>query len=122
MTNTRLTDPEILEARFPVVLEHFGIDRGSGGKGQFNAGDGITRRIRFLEDMECSILSDRRRVPAPGLIGGQTGRLGSNTVVRADGSEEDLGGAGEATVGVADAVVIRTPTGGGFGAPDDRTQ
>ena len=122
MTNTRLTDPEILESRFPVVLEHFGIDRGSGGQGQYSAGDGITRRIRFREEMECSILSDRRRVPAPGLNGGQYGRLGSNTIIRADGTEEDLAGAGEAKVSVADAVVIRTPTGGGFGSPDDRNQ
>lgn len=120
MTNTRMTDPEILEARFPVVLETFRVDRGSGGRGQHNAGDGITRRIRFLEDMECSILSDRRRVAAPGLLGGEDGRLGSNTIVRGQGPEQDLGGAGEARVQSGDAVLIRTPTGGGFGPASER--
>ena len=120
MTNTRMTDPEILEARFPVVLDKFAIDRGSGGRGQYCAGDGVTRCIRFLEDMECSILSDRRRVPAPGLKGGEAGRLGLNTIMRRDGSKRDLGGAGEALVAPGDAVMIRTPTGGGFGPPEGR--
>ena len=120
MTNTRMTDPEVLEARFPVVLDQFSIDRGSGGRGQWNAGDGVTRRIRFREAMACSILSERRRVPAPGLKGGEPGRLGRNTIVRADGSTEDLGGSGEARVEPGDAVVIRTPTGGGVGRCKDR--
>jgi len=120
MTNTRMTDPEVFEARFPVVLDAFTIDRGSGGRGRFCAGDGVTRRIRFLEDMECSILSDRRRVAAPGLKGGEDGRLGANTIVRSDGSTVDLGGAGEAAVFLGDAVVIQTPTGGGFGPAKDR--
>ncbi|MEM1196426.1 MAG: hydantoinase B/oxoprolinase family protein [Pseudomonadota bacterium] len=120
MTNTRLTDPEVLEARFPVVLDAFTIDRGSGGRGQWCAGDGVTRRIRFLEAMECAILSERRRVPAPGLKGGEAGRLGSNTIVRANGACEDLGGSGEARVAAGDAVVIQTPTGGGFGPPHKR--
>lgn len=115
MTNTRMTDPEVLEARFPVVLDAFRIDRASGGRGQFCAGDGVTRRIRFLEPMECSILSDRRRVPAPGIMGGEAGRLGKNTICRADGSCETLSGAGEAAVARGDSVEIRTPTGGGFG-------
>ncbi|MDJ0979670.1 MAG: hydantoinase B/oxoprolinase family protein [Erythrobacter sp.] len=120
MTNTRMTDPEVLEARFLVVLEAFAIDRGSGGRGQWCAGDGVTRRIRFLDKMECSILSDRRRVPAPGLKGGEAGRLGRNTLVRAGGGEEDLGGCGEASVGPGDAVIIRTPTGGGYGPASKR--
>ena len=120
MTNTRMTDPEVLEARFPVILETFTIDRNSGGRGQYCAGDGVTRRIRFLENMECSILSDRRRVPAPGLKGGEAGRLGCNTIARADGNKEDLGGAGEVSVAVGDAVVIQTPTGGGYGPWDKR--
>ena len=120
MTNTRMTDPEVLEARFPVVLDAFAIDRGSGGQGQYCAGDGVTRRIRFLEAMECSILSDRRAVAAPGLKGGQSGRLGANTIERTDGTRENLGGAGEARVGAGDAVVIRTPTGGGFGPLEKR--
>jgi 5-oxoprolinase (ATP-hydrolysing) len=120
MTNTRLTDPEILESRFPVVLDSFAIDRGSGGRGRWCAGDGVTRRIRFREAMEVSILSDRRRVPAPGLAGGEDGRLGANMLERADGTTEDLGGCGEASVAPGDAVVIRTPTGGGFGPVDER--
>ncbi|MEM6858571.1 MAG: hydantoinase B/oxoprolinase family protein [Pseudomonadota bacterium] len=119
MTNTRMTDPEVLEARFPVVLDRFSIDRGSGGRGQWNAGDGVTRRIRFREAMACSILSDRRRVPAPGLKGGAAGRIGVNTIVRVNGAQEDLGGCGEASVGPGDAIVIRTPTGGGFGPEFD---
>ena len=120
MTNTRLTDPEILEARFPVVLEEFRIDRGSGGRGRWNAGDGVTRRIRFGEAMHCSILSERRRVAAPGLNGGEPGRLGSNTIIRADGTRQDLEGSGEALVEPGDAVEIRTPTGGGFGPIQER--
>ena len=120
MTNTRMTDPEILEARFPVVLDKFAIDRGSGGRGQYCAGDGVTRCIRFLEDMEWAIRSDLRRVPAPGLKGGEAGRLGLNTIMRRDGSKRDLGGAGEALVAPGDAVMIRTPTGGGFGPPEGR--
>ncbi|MEO0463424.1 MAG: hydantoinase B/oxoprolinase family protein [Pseudomonadota bacterium] len=115
MTNTRLTDPEVLESRFPVVLDRFTIDAGSGGKGRWCAGDGITRAIRFREAMHCAILSDRRRVPAPGVAGGEPGRLGANTIERADGRTEDLGGSGEAQVQPGDRIVIRTPTGGGFG-------
>ncbi len=122
MTNTRMTDPEVLEARFPVVLDHFGIDRGSGGRGRWNAGDGVTRRIRFREAMECAILSDHRRVACPGLLGGEDGRLGENSIVRADGSVENLGGCGEAQVQPGDAIVIRTPTGGGFGAVEERVE
>ncbi|WP_394729192.1 hydantoinase B/oxoprolinase family protein [Altererythrobacter sp. GH1-8] len=115
MTNTRLTDPEVLEHRFPVMLDEFRIDRGSGGKGEWNAGDGITRRIRFLEDMECAILSDHRRVAPVGLMGGEAGRIGRNSILRADGSREDLTGCGEAQVFPGDSVEIVTPTGGGFG-------
>jgi len=121
MTNTRMTDPEVFEARFPVVLDAFTIDRGSGGRGQFSAGDGVTRRIRFLEDMECSILSDRRRVAAPGLLGGEPGRLGNNIIARVTGAEEDLSGSGEASVSAGDSVVIQTPTGGGFGPASERS-
>ncbi|MEL6238053.1 MAG: hydantoinase B/oxoprolinase family protein [Pseudomonadota bacterium] len=122
MTNTRMTDPEVLEARFPVVLEAFTIDRGSGGRGRWCAGDGVTRRVRFLEAMACSILSDRRLVRAPGLKGGEPGRLGKNTIVRNGGGIEDLGSSGEAEVASGDAVVIRTPTGGGFGPYVERPE
>ena len=122
MTNTRMTDPEVLEARFPVVLDNFGIDRGSGGRGQWNAGDGVTRRIRFREAMKCSILSDHRRVPPSGLHGGEAGRIGANWIERANGDRHDLGGCGEAHVAPGDAVVIMTPTGGGFGPVSRRNK
>ncbi|TRD12798.1 5-oxoprolinase [Erythrobacter insulae] len=120
MTNTRMTDPEILEHRYPVVLDEFRIDRGSGGKGQWNAGDGITRTIRFLEAMECSILSERRKIAPFGLLGGEDGRVGRNCVERADGQIEDLGGSGQTNVEPGDRIVIRTPTGGGFGPVSKR--
>lgn len=120
MTNTRLTDPEILEHRFPVVLDEFRIDRGSGGKGAWNAGDGITRRIRFLEGMECAILSEHRTVAPVGLQGGEAGRVGCNTIIRKDGSREDLGGCGQTEVATCDAIEIVTPTGGGFGSASNR--
>ncbi len=120
MTNTRMTDPEVLEQRYPVVLDTFRIDRGSGGKGRFNAGDGITRSIRFLEDMECSILSDHRSVAPLGLCGGEPGRLGINTVEGRDGSVEKLGGCGSVTVREGDRVVIQSPTGGGHGPKSER--
>ncbi|MDY7097793.1 MAG: hydantoinase B/oxoprolinase family protein [Pseudomonadota bacterium] len=120
MTNTRMTDPEILESRFPVVLDRFGIDRGSGGAGQYCAGDGVTRALRFRERVECSILSDHRRVANPGIAGGEDGRLGVNTVRRANGSCGNLGGWGEAELQVGDSVIITTPTGGGFGPMKDR--
>lgn len=120
MTNTRMTDPEILEHRYPVMLDAFRIDRGSGGRGQWCAGDGVTRRIRFLEEMECAILSDHRRIAPLGLNGGARGRVGRNAIVRADGKEENLGGCGQAQVAPGDAVVIVTPTGGGFGPAEAR--
>ncbi|MEL7445511.1 MAG: hydantoinase B/oxoprolinase family protein [Pseudomonadota bacterium] len=115
MTNTRMTDPEVLEHRYPVFLEEFRIDRGSGGKGHWNAGDGITRRIRFLEPMECSILSEHRLVAPVGLRGGEDGRVGANSILRRDGTVEDLGGCGNRAVDPGDCVVITSPTGGGFG-------
>ena len=115
MTNSRLTDPEVLELRFPVVLEDFHIRRGSGGKGRFNAGDGVSRTIRFLEHMELAILSGRRRVRAFGVEGGQAGELGENQLHRADGSVEPLGGCGFNDVARGDSVTIVTPTGGGWG-------
>ena len=116
MTNTRMTDPEILEQRYPVVLDQFAIDRGSGGEGANCAGDGVTRAIRFLEPMEVSILSDHRKVAQPGLQGGEAGRLGRNSVERSTGSREELAGCDETKVQAGDSIVIRTPTGGGFGA------
>lgn len=114
MTNSRLTDPEILETRFPVVLEEFTIRRGSGGKGRYKAGDGTRRTIRFLETMECSILSGHRRVRPFGLDGGEPGECGEN-LVRRGGSTERLGGCANVVLSEGDAVTIITPTGGGFG-------
>jgi 5-oxoprolinase (ATP-hydrolysing) len=120
MTNSRLTDPEILETRFPVVLEEFSIRIGSGGKGKWNAGDGTRRTIRFLEDMEVAILAGHREVPPPGLFGGEPGELGQNLVRRLDGSEEVLPGCAKSALRAGEAVTIVTPTGGGYGPVAER--
>lgn len=116
MTNTRLTDPEILELRYPVKLEEFSIRRGSGGKGRHTAGDGTKRVIRFLAPVRGAILSSSRTVPPFGLAGGGPGETGSNTIVRVDGAIEDIGGCGEFELAPGDSIVISTPTGGGVGA------
>jgi 5-oxoprolinase (ATP-hydrolysing) len=115
MTNSRLTDPEVLESRFPVVLEDFHIRRGSGGKGQWRAGDGTLRRIRFLRPMQAAILSGHRAVANPGMLGGEPGELGRNLVRRSDGRMEVLPGCASTTVEAGEAVEIVTPTGGGWG-------
>ena len=115
MTNTRLTDPEILELRYPVLLEEFSIRRGSGGKGRWRAGDGIRRVIRFLERMDLALLSGFRKVRPFGLAGGNPGQAGHNAIRRCDGTLEDIGGCAEASLGPGEAIVIETPTGGGFG-------
>ena len=116
MTNSRLTDPEILEFRFPVVLEDFHIRRGSGGKGQYCAGDGISRTIRFRERMDLAILSSRRIIAAPGREGGSDGELGRNLVRRNSGALEELPGCAQSVLEPGEAITIITPTGGGFGA------
>ena len=118
MTNSRLTDPEVLESRYPVLLEAFGIDAGSGGAGAFAGGDGTTRRIRFLEPMEMAILSSHRDRPPQGLAGGGPGRVGLTEIHRADGRVERLAAADQAQVAAGDAVVVVTPTPGGYGAPE----
>jgi 5-oxoprolinase (ATP-hydrolysing) len=117
MTNTRLTDPEILEFRYPVLLEDFHIRKNSGGRGAWNAGDGIRRTIRFLEKMECTILSGHRRVPPFGLDGGSDGQVGENSVRRKDGSIEKLQGCDATVIDAGEAVTIQTPTAGGYGKP-----
>jgi 5-oxoprolinase (ATP-hydrolysing) len=117
MTNTRLTDPEILEFRYPVLLEDFHIRKNSGGRGQWNAGDGIRRTIRFLEKMECTILSGHRRVRPFGLAGGGDGQVGDNSVRRNDGSIEKLQGCDATVIDAGEAVIIQTPTAGGYGEP-----
>jgi 5-oxoprolinase (ATP-hydrolysing) len=115
MTNTRLTDPEILEFRYPVLLEDFHIRKGSGGKGQWKAGDGILRVIRFLEKMECTLLTGHRRVPPFGLAGGEPGQVGRNSVRRKDGHIEELKGCDATVIDAGEAVMIQTPTAGGYG-------
>ncbi|MEO8422067.1 MAG: hydantoinase B/oxoprolinase family protein, partial [Hyphomicrobium sp.] len=117
MTNTRLTDPEILELRYPVLVEEFSIRRGSGGKGKWTSGDGTRRVIRFLERMNCAILSGYRRVRPFGVAGGAPGEAGANCVRRADGRIERLGGCDETVLEAGEAIIIVTPTGGGFGNP-----
>jgi 5-oxoprolinase (ATP-hydrolysing) len=117
MTNTRLTDPEILESRYPVMLESFSIRRGSGGRGRWRSGDGTRRVIRFLAPMKGAILSGFRRVRPFGLAGGEPGEAGRNTLRRSGGRTEDLGGAASFEAAAGDAVVIETPTGGGVGKP-----
>lgn len=115
MTNSRLTDPEVLEWRFPVILEEFSLRRGSGGQGAALGGDGTRRRTRFLEPMTLALLGGHRVVPPPGLAGGGAGELGRNWVERADGSSEQLRSADKTEVGPGDVYVLETPTGGGFG-------
>jgi len=115
MTNTRLTDPEVLEHRFPVQVESFAIRRGSGGGGCYRGGDGAVRRIRFLAPMTAGILSNRRRVPPRGLAGGGDGALGINSLRRRDGTVERLPGSASREVRPGDVMVIETPGGGGFG-------
>ena len=117
MTNTRLTDPEVLEFRFPVLLEDFHIRKGSGGRGKWNAGDGIRRTIRFLEKMDCTILSGHRRIRPFGLAGGEAGQIGENWVRRNDGRMEKLKGADATVLDAGEAVIIQSPTAGGYGTP-----
>jgi 5-oxoprolinase (ATP-hydrolysing) len=117
MTNTRLTDPEILEFRYPVLLEDFHIRKNSGGRGRWNAGDGIIRVVRFLEKMECTILSGHRRVRPFGLAGGEDGQIGENWVRRRGGRMERLAGCDATVIDAGEAIVIQTPTAGGYGKP-----
>jgi len=115
MTNSRLTDPEVLEFRFPVRLESYEIRAGSGGAGRWQGGNGGVRRVRFLEPMTASILSNGRKVPSFGMAGGQPGQVGINRVVRADGRTEQLDHIGSAEMQPGDVFEIHTPGGGGFG-------
>ncbi len=120
MTNTRMTDPEVLEQRYPVLLKEFKIDRDSGGKGQWCAGDGITRSIQFFEDMHCSILSGHRSIPPFGLHDGEPGRVGRNWINKANGEIVPLAACEHCQVQAGDTVSIQSPTGGGFGKIPNR--
>ncbi|WP_406155893.1 hydantoinase B/oxoprolinase family protein [Streptomyces sp. NBC_00882] len=117
MTNSRLTDPEVLEWRLPVQLDEFALRPGSGGAGKWRGGDGAVRRIRFHEPMKVSTLSQHRRVPPYGMAGGEPGALGANRVEHADGTVTELAGRDSADVGPGDVLVIETPGGGGYGPP-----
>ena len=117
MTNSRLTDPEILETRLPVRLDAFAIRAGSGGDGEFRGGDGVERRITFLEPMHANMLANRREVAPRGIAGGHDAAPGRNWVERADGSHEDLGATASAKMQPGDTFVVLTPGGGGFGPP-----
>ncbi|MBE2294808.1 MAG: hydantoinase B/oxoprolinase family protein [Phycisphaerales bacterium] len=117
MTNSRLTDPEVLEWRFPVRVEEFAIRKNSGGAGHWRGGDGAIRRIRFLEAMTAVILSSHRRIPPYGLEGGAPGQTGRNAVERADGTVKELPGTARVSMRAGDLFVIETPGGGGYGAP-----
>jgi 5-oxoprolinase (ATP-hydrolysing) len=144
MTNSRLTDPEVLEMRFPVLLEDFHIRRerdarpegnsdtgsnplsygerapcgGSGGGGRWSAGNGTMRTLRFLEKMDCAILASHREIPPPGLFGGEPGELGITWVRRHDGRIERLRGCDQTVLKAGEAIIVRTPTGGGYGSPE----
>ena len=117
MTNSRLTDPEILEFRFPVRLESYAIRSGSGGAGRWHGGNGGVRKVRFLEPMTASILSNGRHSGAFGVAGGLPGKPGINRVERADGRVELLDHIGSAEMQPGDVFVIETPGGGGYGPP-----
>jgi 5-oxoprolinase (ATP-hydrolysing) len=119
MTNSRLTDPEVLEWRFPVRIDSHEIRRGSGGGGKWHGGNGATRRVRFLEPMTAAILAGHRRIPPYGMAGGKPGDVGRNWVERADGSRTELSYADETQVARGDVFVIDTPGGGGYGQSQD---
>ena len=115
MTNTRLTDPEILEWRHPVRVEHFLVRDNSGGQGTHRGGDGVVRRLRFLEPMTVNVLSSRRKVAPFGVEGGDNGLVGINRWLKADGSSVELPGSTRVEVNTNDCFEIETPGGGGFG-------
>jgi 5-oxoprolinase (ATP-hydrolysing) len=116
MTNSRLTDPEVLEGRFPILVEQFSLRRGSGGNGHHRGGDGVIRRLRFRRSMTACILSNRRRVAPFGLAGGADGQCGRNAVERSGGQIEELPGTIKLQMADGDVLIIETPGGGGYGA------
>jgi 5-oxoprolinase (ATP-hydrolysing) len=116
MTNSRLTDPEVLEWRFPVLLENFSIRENSGGEGKYRGGNGVIRQLRFLTPMTAGILANHRVIPPFGLYGGEAGMVGRNYVKRCEGMIEELGSKGVVKMQVGDTFVIETPGGGGYGS------
>jgi 5-oxoprolinase (ATP-hydrolysing) len=121
MTNSRLTDPEVLEWRYPVRLESYAVRPGSGGPGRWHGGDGATRRLRFLEEMTVTTLTSHRRVPATGLAGGHPGALGRHWIEHQDGTMTPMSGCDSKLLAPGDVFVIETPGGGGYGTPLSRT-
>ncbi|MCX6364340.1 MAG: hydantoinase B/oxoprolinase family protein [Actinobacteria bacterium] len=117
MTNSRLTDPEVLEWRYPVRVDEFAVRRGSGGAGAQRGGDGVVRRLRFVEPLTAAIVSSSRRVAPYGLAGGLPGAPGRNAIERADGTVEELPGVAQAAMKPGDVLIVETPGGGGYGAP-----
>jgi 5-oxoprolinase (ATP-hydrolysing) len=118
MTNTRLTDPEVLEWRFPVRLETFEIRKNSGGKGKHKGGEGVNRQMRFLESMTVNIIAGHRIVPPYGIAGGEPGAVGENYVVHSDQKVTNIGTKGQIEVNKNDIFILKTPGGGGYGNPD----
>ena len=117
MTNTRMTDPEVVEWRFPVRVESFGLREGSGGDGQYPGGDGVVRKIRFLQPLTATFLSSHRETAPYGLKGGSPGKCGENSVLHSNGDTIQLKGNDEVFLSTNDTVIIKTPGGGGFGKP-----
>ncbi|MDJ0775069.1 MAG: hydantoinase B/oxoprolinase family protein, partial [Mastigocoleus sp. MO_167.B18] len=115
MTNSRLTDPEVLETRYPVLLENFSLRPNSGGKGKHSGGNGVIRRIKFLEPMTANILSGHRNTPPFGLNGGEPGLIGHNSIQRQNGKQENLDPTATVEMEAGDIFIIETPGGGGFG-------
>ena len=118
MTNTRITDPELLEFRYPVRVERFAIRRGSGGRGRFSGGDGVIRELRFLAPVELSLLTQQRREGAYGLQGGQPGATGRQWIERADGQRVELSAIDGSSMCLGDRLILETPGGGGYGEVD----
>jgi 5-oxoprolinase (ATP-hydrolysing) len=120
MTNTRITDPEVIERRYPVRVLEFSIRRGSGGAGRHRGGDGVIRRLEFLRPLVVSILSQRRGPRSPfGLDGGKPGSLGQNTLHRSDGTVETLPASAQFSANPGDVLTLETPGGGGYGPQQD---
>jgi 5-oxoprolinase (ATP-hydrolysing) len=115
MTNSRLTDPEVLEDRLPVRLERFAVRSGSGGVGRWSGGDGVVRQLRFLEPVQVSLISGSRLVPPLGLAGGQPGQCGRNLLLHRDGSAQVVPGCCSLELQPGDGIRIETPGGGGYG-------